>query len=94
MHRFLEIVNFYRRFISYAAKAQALLHPLLKGAKKKNRRPINWDQETIKAFEEVKDQLIQTMLFAHPIKDTPLTLTCNSSHTAMGATLEQKVNDN
>ncbi|GFQ89655.1 retrovirus-related Pol polyprotein from transposon opus [Trichonephila clavata] len=41
LRTFLGIVNFYRRYLKDAAKTQAPLHNLLKGAKKKEKK-VPW----------------------------------------------------
>ncbi|GFU53947.1 hypothetical protein TNCV_3562181 [Trichonephila clavipes] len=41
LRTFLGMINFYRRYLKDAAKTQAPLHELLKGAKKKDRRKVH-----------------------------------------------------
>ncbi|GFQ90718.1 transposon Tf2-11 polyprotein [Trichonephila clavata] len=45
---FLGMINFYRRYLKDAAKNQALLHDYLKGAKKRDKRKIQWTEEAEK----------------------------------------------
>jgi len=92
LRRFLGIINFYRRFISNAAQTQAPLHKYLQGAKKKDKRPIQWNTEAEEAFEKCKQQLADATLLAHPITNATLALKTDASSTAMGAVLEQNNN--
>ena len=89
MRRFLGVTNFYRRFIRNAAKTQAPLNAYLAGAKKKDKRPIEWTPETEAAFTTCKTQLANAALLAHPLDNAPLALQTDASDTAMGAVLEQ-----
>lgn len=87
--RFLGIINFYRRLIPNAAEVQAPLHEYLHDAKKRDKRPIQWNSRSEKAFEETKQQLANATLLAHPIVDATLALKSDALDTAMGAVLEQ-----
>lgn len=89
LRRFLGIINFYRRFIRHAARPQALLNVYLAGAKKNDKRPINWTPESEKAFLECKTQLADASLLAHPFENASLSLQTDASETSMGAVLEQ-----
>jgi cleavage and polyadenylation specificity factor subunit 1 len=86
------MLNFYRRFISGASDAQAplsdLLVPNLKG-----KSPINWIPETISAFEKCKEKLATATLLAHPCDNARLAIVSDASNTAVGATLQQFIND-
>lgn len=83
------MLNFYRRMIPKAPREQAPLHELLKGAKRKDKRPVTWTPETKMAFENCKDQLASATTLVHPLMDAPLELTTDASNIAMGATLSQ-----
>ncbi|GFY29719.1 hypothetical protein TNCV_1812971 [Trichonephila clavipes] len=50
LRTFLGMINFYRRYLKDAAKTQAPLHELLKGAKKKDRRKVHWTYDTRRSF--------------------------------------------
>jgi len=93
LRRFLGVMNFYRRFILHAALTQAPLHALLKGARKKDHKSTHWTEETINVFEKTKNQLAEATLLLHPMENAPLTLTCDASDVAMGAALEQRINE-
>jgi hypothetical protein len=46
------MLNFYKRFLPYAAATQAPLHDVLSGPRVKGSHPITWTPERQKAFEE------------------------------------------
>ncbi|GFU16246.1 retrovirus-related Pol polyprotein from transposon opus [Trichonephila clavipes] len=64
LRTFLGMINFYRRYLKDAAKTQAPLHELLKGAKKKDRRKVHWTDDTRRSFEKCKTDLAK-LLFYH-----------------------------
>lgn len=92
LRQFLGMLNFYRRFIPGASDAQAplsdLLVPNLKG-----KSPINWTPEAILAFEKCKEKLATATLLAHPCDNARLAIVSDASNTAVGATLQQFIND-
>jgi hypothetical protein len=45
LRRYLGMLNFYRRFLSYAAATQAPLHDVLSGPRVKGSHPITWTPE-------------------------------------------------
>ncbi|GFQ67404.1 transposon Ty3-G Gag-Pol polyprotein [Trichonephila clavata] len=66
---FLGMINFYRRYLKDAAKHQALLHDYLKGARKRDKRKIQWTEEAEKQFENCKNDLSNTALLSFPNSD-------------------------
>jgi hypothetical protein len=91
LRQFLGMINFYRRFVPRAAKAQAPLNDLLQG-NAKGRAPVNWNPAAVTAFEECKDALARATLLAHPKPDAPLAIFTDASDFAIGAVLQQCVN--
>ena len=91
LRRFLGMLNFYRRFLKKAAEAQAPLHAYLKGDKKNDKTPIQWTPETEAVFERCKGELARATLLVHPADYAPLRLTTDASDVAIGAVLEQEV---
>lgn len=81
------MVNFYRHFVPEAATQQAPLNKLLDDPKTKEKTPITWITELKIAFEAVKESLAQATLLAHPQSGVELTLTTDTSNTAIGAVL-------
>lgn len=57
LRRFLGIINYYRRCIPGAAQLQAPLNDFLKGAKKNDRRKIDWTPESERSFEQCKSSV-------------------------------------
>jgi len=86
------MINFYRRFLPAAAKTQAPLHALTLNSKKKDQRPIQWNEATTKAFKDCKTQLANAALLAHPADEAALVLSTDASSYAIGAVLEQECN--
>ncbi|GFX19387.1 hypothetical protein TNCV_3015261 [Trichonephila clavipes] len=66
LRTFLGMINFYRRYLKDAAKTQAPLHELLKGAKKKDRRKVHWTDDTRRSFEKCKTDLAEAALLSFP----------------------------
>lgn len=94
LRRFIGAVNFYRRNVKNAAEAQAPLNELLKDSKKNDKRPVPWTEKTSIAFEKVKEQLAHATLLAHPVHGAELRLVTDASSTAIGASIEQRVDGN
>ncbi|GFX85353.1 retrovirus-related Pol polyprotein from transposon opus [Trichonephila clavipes] len=90
---FLGMINFYRRYLKDAAKTQALLHKLLKGAKKKDRRKVHWTDDTRRSFEKCKTDLAKAALLSFPRSGLPLSLFTDASDFAVGAVLQQLENE-
>lgn len=93
LRTFLGMVNFYRRYLKNAAKTQALLHEMLKGAKKKDRRKVPWTDESIQQFEKCKTDLANAALLCFPKPGLPLSLCTDASDWAIGSVLEQFEDD-
>lgn len=83
------MVNFYRRYLKNAAKTQASLHEMLKGAKKRDRRKVPWTEESINQFEKCKTDLANAALLSFPKPDCPLSLCTDASDWAVGSALQQ-----
>jgi hypothetical protein len=66
LRRFLDMLNFYRRFLPHAADTQAPLHGVLSGPRVKGYHTITWTPELLKAFGECKASLTCAILIAHP----------------------------
>jgi hypothetical protein len=67
------------------------LHDILSGPKVKGSHPIPWSAGLDKAFEECKASLSQAALLAHPDPTATLALVTDASTNAMGAILQQQV---
>ena len=91
--RFHGMLNFYRRFISQAARIQAPPHAALAGPKIKGSQPVDWKPTMVHAFEDCKASLPRATLLAHPDPSAMLVLFTDASDTAVGAALQQRVGD-
>jgi cleavage and polyadenylation specificity factor subunit 1 len=87
------MLNFYRRFLRQAAATQAPLHDVLSGPRVKGSRHIAWTPELLTAFEECKASLSHATLLAHPEPTAQLALFTDASTSAMGAVLQQRVDN-
>lgn len=89
LRQFLGIINFYRPYIKNAAHNQADLNELLKGARKKDNRLINWTPKLAEDFEKCKTDLANAALLTVPNPDLPIGLFTDASDCAVGAALQQ-----
>lgn len=89
LRRYLGIINFYHRFIENAAAILAPLNQYLTGAKKRDKRPVEWTSQAEEAFNQSKERLTETTLLVHPRGNVKLLLRTDASNAAMGAMLEQ-----
>ena len=90
---FLGMSNFYRRFVPNAAATKAPLHALLAGPRTKVSQTINWTPALSQFFEECKASLTRAAMLAHPDGTAPIALVTDASTTAMGAILQQRMQD-
>ncbi|GFT68990.1 retrovirus-related Pol polyprotein from transposon opus [Nephila pilipes] len=93
LRTFLEMINFYRKYLKNAAKTQTPLHDMLKGAKKKDRRKVPWIEGTIKNFEQCKSGLAKAALLSFKKFGLPLSLCADASDFAIGSVLQQYVDE-
>ena len=92
LRRFTGMVNFYRAHLPNAASYQSLINRYLGSTKKKDKRKIQWTEETSEAFEQCKTGLKMAATLSHPRTDTTLALMTDASNTCVGAVLQQEVN--
>ncbi|BHF62781.1 hypothetical protein SprV_0200576700 [Sparganum proliferum] len=89
LQRFLGMVNFYRRFLPNCADLMLSLTNLLSGPK----GPLELRGHALTAFERLKTSLADATLLTHPAPETPLSLPVDASTVAVGAVLQQHIND-
>ena len=77
------MLNFYRECIPRVAHSQLHLNKYLKKAKKKDKTPIAWDDESDQAFIDCKTKLAETALMAFPDERAELRLVTDASDRAM-----------
>lgn len=92
LRRFLGLINFYRRFIPHCAETLRPLEELLAGGRS-NTSPLPWGPASEAAFSKVKDDLAQSTLLFHPKHDAPTVLMVDASNVAVGAVLQQQIDD-
>ncbi|GBP49333.1 Retrovirus-related Pol polyprotein from transposon 297 [Eumeta japonica] len=59
----------------------------------KDKTPIDWTPDDERAFEKCKVSLQSAVTLSHPLADAPLGLMTDASNTAVGAVLQQFVNN-
>ncbi|BHF82909.1 hypothetical protein SprV_0802604800 [Sparganum proliferum] len=89
LQRFLGMVNFYRRFLPNCADLMLPLTNLLSGPK----GPFELRGHALTAFERIKTSLADATLLTHPAPEAPLSLMVDASTVAVGAVLQQHIND-
>ena len=89
MRSFVGLVNHYRRFMPKAAEPQIALNKHLLKAKKNDKTPIAWDDETEQAFKKSKDDLVKITSLAFPSVHNRVRLVTDASDIGMGAVIEQ-----
>lgn len=94
LRRFLGMINYYRRCVPQAAHAQQPLNNFLKRSIKRDKSKVPWTPEANQAFEDCKTKLAEVTLLSYPSPDARLALTTDAFSTAIGAKLEQLVNNN
>ena len=92
LRQFLGSINFYRRFIPDAAKIQHNLNLQLCGPKNNN-APITWTVDLERSFNELKNALANTTMLMHPVAGALLSINVDASDLAMGAVLQQRVDE-
>ncbi|BHF83082.1 hypothetical protein SprV_0802622400 [Sparganum proliferum] len=89
LQRFLGMVNFYRRFLPNCADLMLPLTNLLFGPK----GPLELRGHALTAFERIKTSLADATLLTHPAPEAPLSLMVDASTVALGAVLQQHINN-
>ncbi|BHF75397.1 hypothetical protein SprV_0501849400 [Sparganum proliferum] len=89
LQHFLGMVNFYRRFLPNCADLMLPLTNLLSGPK----GPLELRGHALTAFERIKTSLADATLLTHPAPEAPLSLMVDASTVAVGAVLQQHINN-
>ena len=98
LRSFLGMASYYRRFVHNLASIASPLHKLVGeagGGKNKNKNaPIetSWTAEHQKAFEMLKEKLVQSPTLAYPDFSKPFLLEIDASNLGLGAVLYQDQN--
>ena len=93
LHRFLGMINFFRRSIPHAAAIQAPLYEYMHNTKKNDQTPMAWTPEAEQAFEQCKTSLAKATLLSNPSTEAETRLVTDASDFAMGASLEQYIDN-
>ena len=88
LREFLGLINFYHRFIPDIVRP---LHTLL--ATTKTKQPLTWNDNTLKAFNDIKQAIANASLLSYPIPDAPTNIMTDASNTAVGAVLQQLIDN-
>lgn len=89
LRTFLGLVNSYRRYLKDAAQTQSVLHNYLKGARKNDKRKIEWTEQAKQMFEKCKNDLANAALLTHPNPELPIALFVDASNFAIRSVLQQ-----
>nr|VZH98603.1 unnamed protein product [Spirometra erinaceieuropaei] len=89
LQRFLGMENFYRRFLPNCANLMLPLTNLLSGPK----GPLELRGHALTAFERIKTSLADATLHTDPAPEAPLSLMVDASTVAVGAVLQQHINN-
>lgn len=91
LRRFVNMVNYYRRFIPHAADRQGPLQRVMPGNKKNDTSVIQWDEESIRAFDQCKSDIASITYLAHPPPQAELQLVTDASDTAAGGVVNIRI---
>ena len=95
IQRFIGMVNYYHRFIPQLAHILAPLHAHLTFLQKQPKKSFvfTWPTHCQDIFDQVKSLLINVTLLTYPTENAPLSISTDASNTAVGAVLQQFIND-
>lgn len=86
--RFLGMLSYYRRFINrFSSIASCLFEQT------KTQTPFTWSEEHQKAFDSLKQQLVQAPVLAYPEFDKEFEIYTDASGVGIGGVLVQRKND-
>ncbi len=83
IRNFLELINFYRKFIKSCA---SLCKPLTSLTRKDV--PFVWDDKAQEAFDSLKGRITSAPVLALPDPTRPYVIHCDASDFAVGAVLQ------
>ena len=86
------MITFYRRLMPGAAKILLPRNDLSKGTTKCN-ASIEWSEQAKNSCRDSKRALAKVTMLAHAILGAPVSFTVDASDYAIGAGIQQRVND-
>ena len=92
LRQFIGLVNFYHRFLPHCAQLMQPLHALLSKGKAKS-QSLTWTDAALTAFNSTKEALANASMLSYPQSDAPTWLMTDASDTAVGAVLQQNINN-
>ena len=98
LSEFLGMINFYHRFIPRCSELARPLYSLLKShnTKKNSKKSIpiaSWGKQEEKAYNNLKKSLAKVTTLSFPDHNASTRLVTDASETAVGAVLEQYINE-
>lgn len=96
LRRFLGMANHYHRFVPHMADVSALLYDHLKLMQQQDPSSKNfiWPENCNAMFVEIKKSLAKRTLLSYPKADATYGLVTDASNIAVGAVLQQLIDDN
>jgi hypothetical protein len=97
LRAFLGFTNYYSSYVKEYARVVSRLQDKLKiprsEGKKGSKKRITWDKEDEEAFQEIKSRLCGELILQRVNPDKPFVLRADASQYAIGATLEQLIDE-
>ena len=91
LREFLGLINFCHRFIPHCAETLQPLHNLLTTAHKNCN--LQWTEQSLQCFSKIKQLIADVSLLTYPHSDAPTNIMTDASDTAVGAVLQQQINN-
>ena len=92
LRQFIGLVNFYHRFLPHCAELMQPLHDLLTTSKPRT-QTLTWNHTALAASEDTKEALAKATCLSYPKPDAPTCLMTDASDTAVGAVLQQYIDN-
>lgn len=91
IQQIIGMLNYYHRFLPGIAQILVPIHTHLTKLLKlpKNPKNFTWPQNCEEAFIQAKSNLANATLLVHPDENAEISITCDASEIAIGATLQQ-----
>ena len=91
LREFLGLINFYHCFIPHCTETLQPLHNLLATAHKNCN--LQWTEQSLHSFSKIKQLIADVSLLTYPHSDAPTNIMTDASDTAVGAVLQQQINN-